>query len=132
MPLRVELVGFYACSRPPLDILLLARENLDSQGCCYSLGDLALYCEYVLQFSVVALGPDVPVRAGFDHLDGYADTVSRFSDASFENGSCVQFLSDFADGFWLIIVLHDRGAGDHAQLSYLGHGGAEFLGHAIG
>src|SRR5438093_6146007 len=71
------------------------------------------------------------VLAGFNHLDGYANMVSCLPNASLQNGPSIQLSSDFTDGFRLVLILHDRGAGDHAQLSYLGHGGDELLCHAM-
>src|SRR5438094_10534781 len=71
------------------------------------------------------------VLAGFNHLDGYANMVSCLPNASLQNGPSIQLSSDFTDGFRLVLILHARGAGDHALLSYLGHGGYELLCYAI-
>src|SRR5207244_12251640 len=60
-------------------------------------GDFVLNLEDVVEFSVVALRPEVIAVRSADQLDVDAQPFTRFSHAALENGRHAQLLADLAD-----------------------------------
>src|SRR5215468_2290976 len=68
----------------------------DLQPLCNRVGNLFLNCEYVLQFPVVLLRPQMVSICDIYQLGGNPETISRSPDTPLENSSHIKLLADSA------------------------------------
>ena len=93
---------------------------------------VALERQGVPQFTLIALGPQVPVRGTLDQLRGDADLVAGTQDGAFHDGVHVQLTSDLRQRLPRVFVRHHRRARDHAQRADLAEVRNQLVGHPVG
>jgi hypothetical protein len=77
--------GIEAIRRLVHRALLFGGSNSRSGRDCNRFGDLVLHRENIRELPVVAVGPDVIARFGFDQLCGDPDTIAGLSQAALEH-----------------------------------------------
>ena len=96
------------------------------------LGELALHAEYVLEITVITLGPDCLVGARGNEAHAQAHAVADQEYGAFENSIDVELARDLGQRLLDALVRHHRSPRDHAQRFEPGEVGNERSGHPIG
>ena len=116
----------------PRELRRLGGRELDRDLPRHGLGQLALQAEHVLELAVVAVGPERLVAARGDELHADAHAVADEQRRALEDRVDVQLARDLGERLRGPLVLHRRGARDHAQRLDAGEVGDDRLGHAVG
>ena len=88
-------IGFAVFCGLTLHLCLFAWRQFGLKLACNFLSEISLNCEYVCQFTIVILSPDVLIVLCVDQLHIDADTIANAADTTFKNRTYTQRFSNF-------------------------------------
>ena len=87
-------IGFAVFCGLTLHLCLFAWRQFGLKLACNFLSEISLNCEYVCQFTIVILSPDVLIVLCVDQLHIDADTIANAADTTFKNSTYTQRFSN--------------------------------------
>jgi hypothetical protein len=111
--------------------ILLNLAQLDRQRSGDVLRNRVLHREHVLEFSVVALGPEMHAARGVDELRRNSHSITSSSHAALQEVANAQFTGDLLRVRGLAFESQDRVARDNREIGEAAEGRNEILGDTV-